>query len=75
MSNHRIISDVQTSFPQGMNMSKAQLADRIHRFTLNLKQGHYEWARKVSHKNRESISQFINRIISEERERGKAKTD
>lgn len=51
-----------------MTQAKAS-GKRIHRFTLNLKESNYEWARKASHKARVSISQLINNII--EAEKGK----
>lgn len=54
-------------------MAQAKAAsDKIHRFTLNLKGRNYEWARKVSHKSKVSISQLINELI--EAEKAKPKT-
>lgn len=48
-------------------MSQAKNVERIHRFTLNLRKEHYEWIRKASHRERISISQWINKAIEEKR--------
>jgi hypothetical protein len=52
-------------------MNQAKPVERIHRFTLNLKKEHYEWIRKAAHRERVSISQWINMAIEERRESAK----
>ncbi len=48
-------------------MAAIKPADQVHRFTLNLRKEHYEWLRKVTHRERMSISQWINKAIEEKR--------